>query len=337
MYNLYGPTEASIDVAAYACGKGGEEASVPIGRPIWNTQIYLLDDELNPAPVGIAGELYIGGVGLARGYLDRPGLTAERFLPDPFGVGGRLYRTGDLARWRADGAMEYLGRIDHQVKLRGFRIELGEIEAALPDIGCVRAKRSSRCVRIGLAASSSSPTLSRCRAKPIDPAALRQGLARSLPDYMVPSAFVELDALPLTSKWETRPQGLAGAAGGRRGGGLCARHAAARRNLLAGVWTEVWRSDGLGSTDNFFALGGDSILSIQVASRIRAAGFDLTPRHVFLHPTVAALAPAAATGRDASEHIRDAARRDFCACRVAARTDRNVDRANLPTSSISIL
>lgn len=216
LHNLYGPTEAAIDVTAWACQTDPANSTVPIGRPIANTQIYLLDECLNPVPVGVTGELYIGGVQLARGYLNRPDSTAERFVPNPFlnpplpagegrGEGSRLYRTGDLARWRLDGTVEYLGRIDHQVKIRGFRIELGEIEARLkqhPEVmdAVVLAREDSpgdrRLVAYSISASKKEgpgedETLSSDQ--------LRAFLGEMFPDYMIPGAFVFLDRLPLTA------------------------------------------------------------------------------------------------------------------------------------------
>ncbi|MCI0737274.1 MAG: amino acid adenylation domain-containing protein, partial [Beijerinckiaceae bacterium] len=286
LHNLYGPTEASIDVTAFAFARDGDEASVAIGRPVWNTRIYILDGALNPVPVNVAGELYIGGAGLARGYLRRAGLTAERFLPDPLGAaGGRLYRTGDLARYRADGNIEYIGRIDHQVKIRGFRIELGEIEAALLGLSGVRD-----AVAVALEAPSRGKRLIAYVAGGEETEDLKEALRQHLPDYMIPSNIIRLDALPLSPNGKIDRNALP-APQTCSGEENYVAPRTSEEHLLADIWADVLAIPRAGISDNFFALGGDSILSIQVASRARAAGFHLTPRLMFLHPTIAALAP----------------------------------------------
>ncbi|MGH8587482.1 MAG: condensation domain-containing protein, partial [Gammaproteobacteria bacterium] len=296
LHNLYGPTEASIDVTAWDCTRD-EGRGVPIGLPIANTQIYLLDSAFNPVPIGVSGELYIGGVGLARGYLHRPDLTAAAFLPDPFGPpGGRLYRSGDLARYRPDGAIEYLGRLDQQVKVRGFRIELEEIEhRLLQHPGVKQAVVVAREERPGdkRLVAYLIPTK-----PPVDTVAsvesLRVYVGTVLPDYMVPSAFVYLEALPLNPNGKldrTRlPKPDVSAE-------LAPQYVAPRTETeaqLAPIWAQVLRVERVGIHDNFFALGGDSILAIQVASRATQQGFTLTPRQIFQHQTVAALAQVAA-------------------------------------------
>ncbi|WP_438040320.1 amino acid adenylation domain-containing protein [Sorangium sp. So ce128] len=294
LHNLYGPTEASIDVTYWACQRQDTSASVPIGAPIANTQIYLLDRHGQPVPVGVAGELYIGGVGLARGYHRSPALTAERFVPDPFGAapGGRLYRTGDLARHRPDGAIEFLGRLDHQVKIRGLRIELGEIEARLlqhPDVQEAivvardEAHGGKRLVAYVAGKGGAAP----------EPAPLQAWLAEALPAYMVPAPILVLDRLPLSpnGKVDRRALPAPDATAAARRAYVAPRTEAER--ILAEVWAEVLHRDRVGIEDNFFELGGDSIVTLQVLSRAFQRGLQLTPKQLFENPTVAEAAAVA--------------------------------------------
>ncbi len=287
--NLYGPTEASVDVTSWDCAEEAPRGVVPIGRPIANLRIHLLDRELSPVPVGVPGELHIAGVGLARGYLNRPALTAERFIPDPFG--GRLYRTGDLARRLPGGAIEFLGRLDHQVKIRGFRIELGEIEAALaarPDVhaAVVLARTDGPSPRL-VAYVVPRP------GRDLDTEALRAALAERLPEHMVPAAWVTLAELPLSpnGKVDRRALPAPEAPALAAGGDAVPRNRIEER--LAAIWAEVLRLPRVGIHDNFFSLGGDSILSIQITTRARRADILITPRQLFQHQTVAELAAVA--------------------------------------------
>ncbi|MGS0897008.1 amino acid adenylation domain-containing protein [Burkholderia stagnalis] len=288
LYNLYGPTEAAIDVTHWTCVPGAE--SVPIGRPIDNAQTYVLDDALNLAPLGVAGELYLGGAGLARGYLNRPSLTAERFVPDPFGKHGeRLYRTGDLARWNAEGALEYLGRIDHQVKIRGFRIELGEIEAQLSAQAEVReavvtAQEGPGGTRLVAYVTASEHDT-------IDVAKLRASLSSVLPDYMVPGVIMVLERMPLNPNGKVDRKSLPKAEAES-----AAEYEAPQgetEESLAAIWRDVLNVGRIGRHDNFFELGGDSILSLQIVARARDAGWKITPRQMFERQTVALLSSVA--------------------------------------------
>ncbi|MBL1266132.1 amino acid adenylation domain-containing protein, partial [Candidatus Methylomicrobium oryzae] len=249
--NLYGPTEAAIDVTHWTCRSDGS-LSVPIGEAIGNIQIHILDRDLNPQPEGVTGELYIGGIGLARGYHRRPALTADRFLPDPFGRGGRLYRTGDLARRRPDGIIDYLGRIDHQVKLRGLRIELGEIETALLgrpgiDEAAVLLKEAAGGPRLiaYLAADAQAES----------DADLHQALRRQLPDYLVPSALIRLDSLPKTANGKLDRKALP--APSWQGQAFRAPQSGIEI-ALAALWQELLGVEQVGLDDNFFELGGHS-------------------------------------------------------------------------------
>ncbi|HEU4533232.1 MAG TPA: amino acid adenylation domain-containing protein, partial [Polyangiaceae bacterium] len=290
LHNLYGPTEAAIDVSAWACRPEPGAGSVPIGRPIANAQLYVLDPLGHPLPPGLAGELFIGGVPLARGYHRRPALTAERFVPDPFGPpGARLYKTGDRARFRPDGAIEFLGRLDFQVKLRGQRIELGEIEAAL---------RQQPAVRDAAALVHQGPhggkrlvayVTGRAGEPPPEPEALRAALARALPAAMLPWPIRVLDAMPLS------PNGKLD----RRALPAPDAPAAARpyvpprteaEHVLAAIWAEVLCREQVGIEDDFFELGGDSIMTLQIIARAARRGLRLTPKLLFEHPTIAAAA-----------------------------------------------
>ncbi|HEU4559963.1 MAG TPA: amino acid adenylation domain-containing protein [Longimicrobium sp.] len=284
--NLYGPTEAAVDVSCWTCPRDASADVVPIGRPVWNTALYVLDSALNPVPVGVSGELYIGGVQVARGYLDRAAMSAERFVPDPFSAdgGARLYRTGDRARWRADGAIEYLGRLDFQVKVRGFRIELGEIEAALRGHESV-----TDCVVVARGDAGEQRLVAYVVGQaPAE--ALRAHVRRSLPEYMVPSAFVFLDALPLTPNGKLDRKALPAP----ELASAEERYVAPRtpvEEVLAGIWAEVLRLERVGVEESFFELGGHSLLATRVVSAVRELfGVELPLRTLFERPTVAELA-----------------------------------------------
>ncbi|UFZ04832.1 non-ribosomal peptide synthase/polyketide synthase [Bradyrhizobium ontarionense] len=286
VWNLYGPTETTVWSARYRLD--AEHPSPMLGGPIGNTTLYVLDDDLNLAPVGVAGELFIGGEGLARGYWNRAGLSAERSIPDPFGnSGARLYRTGDLARWRSDGVLDHVGRADHQVKIRGHRIELGEIEARLRaqpgvrDSVVVAQELGGSRQLVGYVSGDEA----------LDGADLRTALVSVLPDYMVPSRVMVLPKLPLTPNGKVDRKALPPPD---------ARPTEAQRvaprnpteAALAAIWAELLHHPDVGVTDNFFELGGDSIISLQMISRARRAGLALEPRDVFRHQTIELLAPA---------------------------------------------
>ncbi|GGZ02130.1 non-ribosomal peptide synthetase [Streptomyces avidinii] len=298
LHNLYGPTEAAVDVTHWDCRRE-ETGPVPIGRPIWNTSLYVLDPRGRPVPVGVAGELFLAGAGLARGYLRRPALTAERFPLDPFGPpGSRMYRTGDLARHRADGSVEYLGRTDDQVKIHGFRIELGEIETALgrlPGVGraavVVREDVPGERRLVGYLVPEAGTDGS---ALPPDPEPMRAELARSLPEYMVP-VLVFVDGLPVTANGKLDRRALPAPAATAAATGY-EPPAGETEELVAMVWASVLDAPRIGRHDDFFALGGHSLSATRVAARLRQAlGLDLPLHTLFEQRTVAALAVAVET------------------------------------------
>ncbi|WP_141695063.1 condensation domain-containing protein, partial [Pseudomonas graminis] len=256
---------------------------VPIGAPIANLQIHILDSRLNPQPVGVPGELYIGGAGLARGYHLRPALTAERFVASPFGSGERLYRTGDLARWRADGVVEYLGRLDHQIKLRGLRVEIGEIEAALLDHPAV-----SEAVVIARELTTGMQLVGYLVAEDFDEEHLRSQLKQRLPDYMVPAHFVTLDSLPLSANGKLDRKALPDPNIQQRAFEL---PLAGVETQLAELWQDLLGVAQIGRQDNFFALGGHSLLGIQLVAQIRRdLKLELPLRALFESPVLADLA-----------------------------------------------
>ncbi len=327
LHHMYGPTETAIDAICWSCERGGQRRPLPIGRPLGNTQAYVLDVHMQPAPIGVPGELYIGGAGLARGYLGRPELTAERFVPSPLSVvsgqlqpatdngqwttDNKLYKTGDQCRYRPDGAIEYLGRLDQQVKLRGFRIELGEIEAVLAQHGAVREAvvvagedrpgerrlvayvvpdQEQRTKSKEQRSEESNSQFSILNSQFVGE--LRAFLKQKLPGYMVPATFVLLDALPLTPNGKVDRRALPAPDQGRPD--LGAAFVAPRTPLeetLARLWADVLRWERVGVDDDFFELGGQSLLSIQLIARVRAAfQIDLPLRRLYEAPTVASLA-----------------------------------------------
>ncbi|MFE3984427.1 amino acid adenylation domain-containing protein [Nocardia tengchongensis] len=293
LHNLYGPTEAAVDVT-YHEAVDADTVSMPIGRPVFNTRVYVLDSRLNPVPVGVAGDLYLAGVQLARGYVERPDLTADRFVADPFGSGERLYRTGDLVKWNANGELEYLGRTDFQVKLRGLRIELGEIEAALlaqpgvtQSVVVVRADAHTGDQLVGYAVSADA-----------DPENLKAGLARSLPAYMVPSAIVVLDEFPLNASGKLDRKALPAPVFEAKS---FRAPATPIEEIVAGVFGELLGAERVGADDDFFELGGNSLIATRAVARINAAlETTVAVRELFETATVSGLAarivPGAATG-----------------------------------------
>ncbi|AHH97301.1 non-ribosomal peptide synthase/polyketide synthase [Kutzneria albida] len=287
LVNMYGITETTVHVSYVALDRG--RAASVIGVPIPDLRVYVLDPELRPVPPGVPGELCVAGAGLARGYLNRAGLTAERFVADPFGAAGsRMYRSGDVVRWNADGELEYLGRSDDQVKIRGFRIELGEIEAVL--------RAHPAAAQVTVIAREDDPGRKRLVAYvvpngvPPTTAQLRELAAASLPEHMVPQAFVTVESIPLTRNGKLDRAALPAPDSPCATAGYVAPRNDTER-LIAEVWAQALKVDRVGVEDNFFELGGDSIISIQVASRLRSAlDVQVSPRAVFSHPTVAGMA-----------------------------------------------
>jgi amino acid adenylation domain-containing protein len=290
LHITYGPSEAATAMTAMHCGPEQARATVPIGRPTANSRVYLLDAAGGPVPVGVTGELFIGGDSVCRGYLERPALTAERFVPDPFGTepGARLYRTGDLGRWLPDGMMEFLGRNDFQVKVRGFRVEPGEIEARLREHPGVR----ETVVIVREDVPGDRRLVAYCvAAADVDAEALRAHLAGRLPDYMIPAAFVRLDALPMTPSVKLDRGALPSPEGGAYASREYEPPVNETEEALAEIWAEVLRIERVGRRDNFFDLGGHSLLAVQVVSRVRQAlGVNLPLGELFTRPVLQDLA-----------------------------------------------
>jgi len=293
--NEYGPTETVVGCCFYEVAQGASlNGAVPIGRPVANTQVYVLDEYLNPLPPGIPGELFIGGIGLARGYLNNPDLTARAFIPHPFSRerGARVYRTGDRARYLPDGNIEFLGRFDDQVKLRGYRIELGEIETVLCEhaeileaVVIVRehARGAQTLVAYFVSTDANSPASSE----------LRRHLKEKLPEYMVPAVFVQVERMPLTANGKLDRSALLALQ--PESATACGDQASPRspvEKIVAETWQQVLGVERVGIYDNFFALGGDSIVSLQIVSRLNQAGLMMTPQDLFDHQTVAELSAA---------------------------------------------
>ncbi|NUS91953.1 MAG: AMP-binding protein, partial [Nocardia sp.] len=299
VHNLYGPTEAAVDVTFHEV-TDADTAVVPIGVPVFNTQVYVLDDRLRPVPVGVAGELYLAGTQLARGYVARPDLSADRFVANPFAAGERMYRTGDVVRWNSAGELEYLGRSDFQVKLRGLRIELGEIETALTDIDEVgqavvvlRGDARTGDQLVGYLVPTAGA--------PLDIADVREDLSARLPSYMVPAAFVVLDELPLGASGKLDRRALPAPVFETR---VFRAPSTPVEEIVAATFAEVLGVERVGVDDDFFALGGNSLSATRVAARLSAAlDTDLAVRELFEASTVAALAARAETHSGAGGRV----------------------------------
>ncbi len=315
LFNEYGPTETSVWCSVYECSSHNQSGPVSIGRPIPNTQIYLLDSHLNPVPIGVSGELYVGGLGVTRGYLNHPDLTADRFIPNPFDkTGSRVYKTGDLARYRPDGNLEFLGRADGQVKIRGFRIELGEIEATLDRHPAVRqgvvvvtedATGDKRLVAYLVPNEGQTPPVS----------VLRDHLREKLPEYMVPNAYVMLEKFPLTpsGKIDRRALPLPNDVRSKlefTSDNLASSHDFVRpytetEMALVVIWTELLKVENIGINDDFFDLGGHSLLAIKAVSRIRDVfDVDLHIQTLFEIPTISGLSKVLTEAKGSRDNIQ---------------------------------
>lgn len=290
--NIYGPTETTVVVtnfkipASYELGQ-----SVPIGRPVPNMEILIVDEHLQLVPIGVPGEIVVSGVGLARGYVNNPELTAKKFVPHPFKKGERLYKTGDLGLWLADGNIEFIGRVDHQLKIKGYRIEAGEIEDTLLQHPAIQS-----CVVVGkvLKGAKTKELIAYFvtkNGKELAVADLRNHLGESLPDYMIPTYFVQLEALPLTSHDKVNRKALPEPDSSSRNSGIAYVAPQSKMEvLLAEIWQEVLRQQDIGIHDNFFYIGGDSIKALQISSRLGAKGWTLSIKDLFTQPTIAQLA-----------------------------------------------
>ncbi|MDP3980809.1 MAG: non-ribosomal peptide synthetase, partial [Chlamydiota bacterium] len=290
LHNLYGPTEAAIDVCFWACQKEDKNPIVPIGRPVANTQIYILDSERQIVPIGVIGELAIGGVQVAKGYLNRPELTSEKFINDPFRphTNAMLYRTGDLARTRSDGAIEFLGRMDHQIKIRGYRVELGEIESTIlqhPLIQETAVILSHHIQNDTVLVGYIIPRANQCSEKELT-ADLRNFLKATLPSYMIPRIFVILESMPMFPNGKVNRQALPSPT--QTESKIIEDETVAPRNnaevLLIKIWKKVLETDQVSIHDNFFDIGGHSLLSLEVISRIyKETGIRLSPRTMLMN------------------------------------------------------
>lgn len=315
LHNLYGPTEASVDVSYYACSANNPYRSVPIGKPVSNTQLHILDKQLQPVPQGIVGELYIGGVQLARGYLNREELTASTFIDNPFHTEGhpsaKLYKTGDLARYLPDGNIEYIGRVDFQVKVRGLRIELGEIENALNRLDAVQESivvaKEIAPGDMRLVAYIMNPDLNE-----LDTSGMRAALRESLPEYMLPTAFVLIPAWPLSPNGKINRKALPEAVFGELNTVDYVEPASATEKELAALWSEVLGIDKVGLHDNFFDLGGHSLLAVKLASRTRSKfAIDIALNAIFEFATLEAMATYIDTTQWAQSDTTEASQTDL--------------------------
>jgi amino acid adenylation domain-containing protein len=293
LYNLYGPSESAVSVTRRVATDDRSAGNVAIGRPAKNVRVYIVDERGGPVPVGVVGELYVGGLQLARGYVDRPGLTAERFIPDWISgdAGTRLYRTGDLGRWRADGTIEFLGRNDGQMKVRGFRIEPGEIETRMRELAGVR--------EAVVMAREDVPGDQRLVAYWVGdesgPVALRSWLASVLPEHMVPSAYVRMEKLPLTPSGKLDRLALPSPDGGAVSTRGYEAPVGEKEEVLAEIWSELLKVERVGRQDHFFELGGHSLLAIRLVERMRRRGLHADVRALFTSPTLAGLAAEASS------------------------------------------
>ena len=293
--NAYGPTEATVCTTLLE-GRGRYSKELPIGRPIANMEAYVLDERMEPVGVGLRGELYLAGVGLARGYLHRPDLTAERFLPHPYSAdrGARLYRTGDVVRYNERGELEYVGRADRQVKVRGYRIELGEVEAALREVEGVREAAVVVREEEGVGSVMVAYVVAETERR-IEIGEMRSYLKERLPEYMIPGRYVKVEGLPVTSSGKVDRRALPEPEVELRAGQPYAGPRTATEELLCDIWAEALGRQQVGIHDNFFELGGDSILGVQVIAKANRAGLQLAPKHMFSHQTVAELASVSGT------------------------------------------